>query len=205
MTIDPNAWLMGSGAPSARFDQPGDTVTGRIVSVPELRQQTDFTSGKPLFWENGDPRMQLVVTLSTDLRDPQVADDDGTRRVYVKGQLQKVVQQAVRLAQAPGLEVGGTLTVTYTGDGEAKQRGMNPPKLYAATYQRATETFLAQPEPAPAPVAQPVAPVAPVPAAPVAAAPQVDAGAAAAAVGQLSEADKARMLAQLGITVPPAA
>lgn len=188
MTVDPNAWLMGSGAPSAKFDTPGDTVTGRIVATPELRQQTDFTSGKPLFWDNGDPRMQLVVTLQTEQHDPSIADDDGTRRVYVKGQLQKAVQQAVRQAGAPGLEVGGTLTVTYTGDGEVKQRGMNPPKLYTATYKAAAASFLDQQQPA---EQSPAAPAVP-PAAPAAVP-----AAAAANVGQMTDEQKQALIAQL--------
>jgi hypothetical protein len=182
---DPNAWLMGGGAPSARFEHPGDTVSGSITDKPDLRQQTDFTSGEPLFWPNGDPRMQLVVTLATELRDATVVDDDGTRRVYVKGNLQKAVQQAVRTAGAPGLEVGGVLTVTYTGDGEAKQRGMSPPKLYSASYTPAAQAFVA-----PAPQ------VAPPQAALPQAAPSVT-PAAAAAVQSLSPQEKAALIAQL--------
>lgn len=185
MSTDPNAFLMGSGAPSARFEEPGASVTGRITEEPQVRQQTDFTTGKPLFWDNGDPRMQLVVTLGTDQRDTSIPDDDGTRRVYVKGQMQKAVAQAVRQAGAPGLQVGGTLTVTYTGDGEAKQRGMNPPKLYTAAYTAAAQTFLAA-DPAPAPAPAPAAAAAPLPSG-------VDPHQVAAA------------LAALGIVTPPAA
>jgi hypothetical protein len=90
-STDPNAWLMGGSVPSAKFETHGDTVTGVITDTPEVRPQTDFDSGQPLFWDDGKPKMQLVVTLATDQRDPANADDDGTRRVYVKGKLQQAV------------------------------------------------------------------------------------------------------------------
>jgi hypothetical protein len=160
-----DAFLMGGGAASARFDQPGDTVTGTIADPPEVRQQTDIKTGDPVFWPSGDPKMQLLVTLQTTLKDDP--DDDGKRRVYVKGKsLTDAVREAVRAAGAKGLEVGGTLTVTYTGDGTASQRGFNPPKLYTAAYKRpdttqATGEFLGvtpQPAPAAVPSTQPAQP-----------------------------------------------
>jgi hypothetical protein len=133
--IDPNAFLMGGGSASAKFEEYGDTVTGTICEAPEVRQQTDISTGQPVHWPSGDPKMQLIVTLQTTLRDDP--DDDGKRRVYVKGKsLTEAVREAVRQTGAKGLELGGTLTVTYTGDGVASQRGFNPPKLYTATYAR---------------------------------------------------------------------
>lgn len=136
MSIDPNTILMGGGVPSAKFDGIGVSVTGRIEDIT-ASQQTDFTTGEPKAWPNGEPMMQVVVTLATDQRDPSITDDDGLRKVYVKGKsLTGAVRDAVRKAGAKGLEVGGTLTVTYTGDGVAEKRGINPPKLYAADYTK---------------------------------------------------------------------
>ncbi|MEU8035690.1 hypothetical protein [Streptosporangium sp. NPDC049078] len=173
--LDANAFLMGGGIPSAKFETIGATVGGRITCQPEVTQQTDLDTGEPKTWSDGKPMMQLVVTVQTELRDPEVPDDDGQRKFYVKAKLLEAVRQAVRAAGAAGLEVGGTLTVQYVADGEAKKRGHNPPKIYAATYQRPTavqaNAFLqgapaapaapvyAPPAPAAAPVAQP-APVA---------------------------------------------
>jgi hypothetical protein len=134
-TPDPNAFLMGGGVPSAKFEQVGDTLSGTIANPPQVRQQTDFTTGKPLFWDSdGSPRMQLVVQVQTTQRDPQRPDDDGVRGLYVKGQMQVAVRDAVRKAGASGLEVGGTLTVSFIGHGASKNGGQ-PPKNYAATYQ----------------------------------------------------------------------
>lgn len=145
---DANSWLMGGAVPSAKFDAHGDTVKGTITETPELRQQTDFDSGDPLFWDDGKPKMQLVVTLATDQRDPSNPEDEGTRRLYVKGKMQQAVASAIRKCGAKGLEVGGTLTIAYVGDDEPKKRGMSGAKLYLAEYASPAAAFLAQDEPA---------------------------------------------------------
>lgn len=136
-TIDPNAFLMGGGgAPSARFEVPGDTITG-VIEDMKVTQQTNFTTQEPEVWPNGDPKNQLVITLGqTGQFDPTRDDEDGRRRVYVKGRsLTDAVRNAVQAVGAKGLDLGGRLTVQYTGDGVAEKRGINPPKLYAAAYQ----------------------------------------------------------------------
>lgn len=130
-------FLMGGGVASAKFERVGDAITGTVHDAPEVRQQTDLSTGQPKFWDDGRPMMQLVVTLATSLRDDP--DDDGLRRIYVKGKsLTDAVREAVRKAGGKGLEVGGRLTVRYTGDGAQTKKGFNPPKLYAAEYTRPT-------------------------------------------------------------------
>lgn len=182
--MDTNDFLLGGGGTSARFDNVGDSITGTVEST-EVKQQTDIGSGAPLTWDDGSPRMQLVVRLKTAQRDPEVEDDDGVRALYVKGSkkagsrsLHDAVASAVRAAGAKGLEVGGTLSVTFTGEEASATRGFNPRKLYAATYavpdkaaatgeylgtaqqqpaQQAAPT-VAQPAPAPQPAPQQPAP-----------------------------------------------
>ena len=128
-----NDLLMGAGVPGVKFPEPGTSITGVICAEPEARQQTDFSTGEGLTWPSGDPKMQIVVRLQTQLRDNP--DDDGIRALYIKGKsLTTAVRDAVRKTGANGLEVGGTLTVTYTGDGTSEHKGINPPKLYTAAY-----------------------------------------------------------------------
>jgi hypothetical protein len=79
--------------------------------------------------------MQLRVVLSTDQRDPEDPEDSGERAVYIRGNMQRAVAQAVRAASAPGLEVGGKLLIKYVADGKAARRGFNPPKVYEAKYR----------------------------------------------------------------------
>lgn len=134
--IDPNAFLMGSGGRSAKFENVGDTVVGYIQHT-EVRQQTDIKTGAVKTWDNGDPMMQLVVTLETEARDDD--DDDGVRSIYVKGQMQKAVADAVRKAGARGLAIGGKLGVKWVSTAEPKQRGFNGAKQYTAKYEPPTQ------------------------------------------------------------------
>lgn len=170
-----DSFLLGGGGSSAKFENVGDAVTGTILSA-EVKDQTDLATGAILKWDNGDTRKQLVVRLQTTQRDDE--DDDGVRALYVKGSkkagshsLHDAVASAVRLAGAKSLEVGGTLTVTYTGEEPSATRGFNPRKLYSASYVAPTAAtageFLGTTPPpavpaAPAPVAPPAAPASPV-------------------------------------------
>lgn len=181
--MDANDFLSGGGGRSAKFDTIGTSITGTILPSPsgdagEVRQQTEIGTGKPLTWDNGDPKNQLVIKLQTTLRED--ADDDGVRMLYVKGSkdpgsksLTAALTGALQNAKAK-LAVGGTLTVTYTGNGTPSTTGFTPPKQYQATYAAPSEAFLApeQPQEAATTVAAP---------APIAAAPAVD---KAAAIGE---------------------
>lgn len=158
--MDANTILMGGGVPSAKFETVGASARGTVDNIT-ASQQTDFTTGELLTWPNGDPRMQVLVDLATEQRDPAVADDDGRRRLYIKGKnLTAAVREAVRKAGAKGLEVGGLLTVTYIGDGTQEKRGINAPKLYEASYRppdhaAAANAALGLAEPAATPPAAP--------------------------------------------------
>ena len=161
-TPDAQGFLMGNSIPGAPMKDIGTTVGGTITEDPSMQQQRDFTTGELKVWSDGGAQMQLVVTVQTQLRDPEITEDDGRRRFYIKGELKKAVSTAVRQARADGLAVGGTLTVTYTGDGTASGRGMNPPKLYSAAYVAPTAAaaagFLSDgftPDTTPAPAAAP--------------------------------------------------
>jgi hypothetical protein len=134
---DPNAFLMGGGGRSAKFATIGDKIDGEITAT-EVTQQTDFTDGTPKTWPDGNPMMQLVITLQTDEREDD--QDDGVRRVFAKGSARKAtttigaVRAAVQAAGAKTLEVGGRLQLAYTGDGVAPKAGLNAPKEYKAKY-----------------------------------------------------------------------
>ncbi|MEO3851726.1 hypothetical protein ABGB09_29560 [Streptomyces sp. B8F3] len=144
-------FLMGGGVASAKFPTIGAAVSGRITERPVVEQQRDFTTGELKFWDDGKPMQQLVVTLATAERDPANPEDDGTRRLYVKGQMKNAVAQAVRTAGARGLEVGGVLSVTYARDGQKTNPRFNAPKNYEAQYTPAASAELNTPDPGTAP------------------------------------------------------
>lgn len=148
MTMDPNDFLMGQGGRTASFPNIGDSVVGWIVATA-LKQQTAFQTNKPMFWEDGQPRMELIITLHTELQADD--EDDGLRRVYVRGEMLKSVRNAVSKAGARGLQKDGKLGIKYVRDGE-KKAGMNPPKLYTAKYEPPSTPVPAGPNEAPPPI-----------------------------------------------------
>lgn len=149
--------LVSGGSKIFKFDSIGDTVKGTVTQV-EQTQQTDFKTKKPLFWDDGTPRMQFVVHLDTDLSDGP--DDDGKRRIFAKGQMERAIKDAIRESRAGKDQIiGGTLAVKYVEDGEPPERGLNPPKIYRAQFKPsagAVGDLLDTPAPAaPAPAAAP--------------------------------------------------
>lgn len=151
-TTDADNFLLGSGGKGAKFETVGDTVKGVICATPEMRQQTDIKTGAPSCWDDGSPKMQLVIKLQTDAKDD--SEDDGIRSLYVSGgfkraSTQKAIADAVRASGAKGLEVGGTLAVKFTGEEPSQTKGFNPAKLYAAKYTaptvKAVDDFMSAP------------------------------------------------------------
>lgn len=157
--------LASGGSASFPFQNIGDSVTGKILNLEEL-QQTDLQTGEVKTFTNGQPMMMYRVELQTNLRDGEM--DDGVRSVYLKGSkkpesqssLAAVLQAVLTATGRAALTVGGTLTLTYTGDGVAKGRGFSAPKQYSAQY--AAPSVSLDPQPAAAPQAPaPAAPASP--------------------------------------------
>lgn len=141
-----NEFLMGGGGKAFEFEPLGATVSGFITDMKK-RQQSDMQTGKPAYWDNGDPKMMLQIVLQTELQDD--GDDDGLRSVYLRGGNHTAVsgkgtsslvavQDAVkRSGSVNGIQVGGKLTLQYSGVGKSSSKGFNPPKLYVAAYEPA--------------------------------------------------------------------
>ena len=157
---------------SWKFTNPGDTHTGTITEVSDARQATEFGSSEPAFWdrEKTRPKMQVAVTLDTAERDPQDANDTGKRTLWVvedgrSGSILSAIRQAVHQVGAGTIDIGGQLTVTFSGFDPNSKNPANPRKVYTAAYQ------------APAPAGgmftnqAPAQPAAPAPAAPATPAP----------------------------------
>ena len=161
---------------SWKFTNPGDTHTGTITEVSDARQATEFGSNEPAYWdrEKTRPKMQVAVTLDTSERDPQDANDTGKRTLWVvedgrSGSILSAIRQAVHQVGAGTIDIGGQLTVTFSGFDPNSKNPANPRKVYTAAYQAPapaggmfTNQAAAQPA---APVATPATP-APVPAVP---------------------------------------
>lgn len=124
--------VMQGGAPSAfsKDDPIGTSVEGEIVEI-RAEQQTDFTTGEPLFYPNGKAKPQVVIHLQTTLQDLNRVGDSGIRGVYVKGynigQLRLACRQA-GVGDHPN--VGDHLKATFARTQPAKTRGYNDAKIY---------------------------------------------------------------------------
>jgi|SRR6188768_3828336 len=143
MNNEANDFLFSGGSKAAKFENMGDSVTGTITDV-KVTQQTSLEDNTPLTWADGSPRMQLVVTIQTDLRDD--GEDDGTRKLYAKGgkyevasgsgtSLKEAIADAVKRSGAKNIEEGGALTVAFTGEGKKTNRAYSAPKLWKAKYE----------------------------------------------------------------------
>ncbi|MDZ7732236.1 MAG: hypothetical protein U5R31_03210 [Acidimicrobiia bacterium] len=154
--------LMTGGTPIFKFEGVGDKIVGQIEHVEQV-QRTEFGTNKPLFWDDGSPRMQFVVHLATDL-DDEGPDDDGKRRIFARSNMEKAVKGAIRESKATKDQVvGGTLAVVREADGEPPKPGLNAPKQFRAQFKPATGAAdglidetptsapASQPEPQPAP------------------------------------------------------
>lgn len=124
--------VMQGGAPSAfsKDDPIGTSVEGEIVEI-RAEQQTDFTTGEPLYYPNGKAKPQVVIHLQTTMTDPNRIGDSGIRGVYVKGynigQLRLACRQA-GVGDHPN--VGDHLKATFARTQPAKTRGYNDAKIY---------------------------------------------------------------------------
>ena len=145
VTRDANDLLMQQGGKSFPFNNINDVVTGEVLSA-EVRQQTDVDTGEKLFWTDGSPRNQLVITLQTGLQNGD--DDDGIRQVFAKGgkhdvadgegqSMKDAIAKAVRDGGGTGLNPGDQLAVAYTGNGVKKNKAYTAPKLYSASWKPA--------------------------------------------------------------------
>lgn len=141
-SVDPDDFLMSGGSVSAKFPKIGHSYTGIVLSKRSEQQRDYDDNAKMLFWDNGKPKMQVIVELQTDAQGTfdrngnpeEVEDDDGIRSFYVRGEMQRAIRDGVRRSGAQTLELFGKLTITHSAIGKQDNPRYNPPKLYKAEF-----------------------------------------------------------------------
>lgn len=130
---------MFGGAPSISWDIAKGYVLGTPrggqIIAKRVTQQTDAETKAPKFYQNSSqPMMQIELTLQTRERtDPQ---DDGKRKMYVKGEGLKSARTAFEKVGARDLEIGGWFYAANT----AKNGGRNgKANLFDSVYARPGE------------------------------------------------------------------
>jgi hypothetical protein len=127
-------FLGGGGGPKAvSLKNPGASVTGTICGEMSITQQTDPKDGSPKIWQDGSPMTQLIIPIQTNLHEDE--EDDGMRRLFVASYSMRLAfKDALKAVGAEELEQGGTITTTYTRDGQPSNPALNPPKQYSVQY-----------------------------------------------------------------------
>lgn len=145
---DYNDLLTGKSIPSISFKDAkvGDSFSGTIVEA-ETAQVRNYDTGDLEFWDDGKPKLQIVVTLDTEYGDG--AEDDGQRKVYLFGQKLQATREALKKADMQKLELGSKFTITYSGTKPASNKKYNDVKLYTielakGTSNPAVDNLLAQ-------------------------------------------------------------
>ena len=119
-----------AGAPSLKEKEVGDVVGGIIFKVDRLEERDD--QGNVKLNDRGKPKPLLVTWVITDLRDPNIPDDDGARRIWWKGKALWELQQFQRNNGFGAPKPGGTVKRKLTGKQPTGK--MQPMNIYAAMY-----------------------------------------------------------------------
>lgn len=124
----------GSKAISWADAEPGDSFEGTIITT-DLRQARKYNSTELDTWDDGNPKMQALITCETEYVDDEVEDDDGTRTFYVKmwGQQKQALLAALRESGAEDFLPGGHFKATFVKEGP-KKKGFFPAKVYEYEY-----------------------------------------------------------------------
>lgn len=125
-------------------------VKGQVLAISEPRQAYKYNTNPQApkvldFWdaEKTRPKMEVVLDLQTELREPSEdgTADDGRRKVvitvdYKRGGKLAAIQDAMQAVGADDIEVGAFLALWFTGYDPDSQNPDNPRKLFQANYQR---------------------------------------------------------------------
>lgn len=158
--------FQGSGRSIFTKDTPpGTTITGTITDAA-MKQVTKFGSTEPDYFQSGDPKMQVILTLKTDLHDD--VDDDGTRAAYIKlwGSQKAALAKAIETAgcaKASQILIPGTIfKATFHGkETRASKNGSFTENVYSYQLQKGAPAGIDQAIAQPAVAATQVAPAAP--------------------------------------------
>jgi hypothetical protein len=129
MTQTYNDPFASTSAQSVSFNNMpvGTSYTGTVLELPQLVQARDFETGNPATWPDGNPKMTVVTKLSVD-------GEERSLWAPKPSAMFAAISDAQKTAGA-SIAVGGTLTVTYTGDKpNATNPRLNPAKQYSAVY-----------------------------------------------------------------------
>lgn len=116
--------LMGA-PPSVRVTAIGETFFGVITAIKAI-QQTDFKTRKPVFWEDGRPKLQIVLTV----RD---GTDGELKSLYIGNRAYRNAARDAAKKAGTGFRVGGQIAVKLL-DETQKPGQQYPDQTIAMAY-----------------------------------------------------------------------
>lgn len=169
--------FLGGGFTSAVWPREGFTVAGTVVEMTMLDQRDLDTnevvyfvagSARPVPESKIQPQQRASAKVARQMRmvlqceptgvtwktlqyvETVVVDDDGIRAAYLKGTLQKAVQDAIRLANGKP-EIGAYVEITRGKDLPATRKGFSGRHTFTARWTpaaknaRAVQSFMEEP------------------------------------------------------------
>jgi len=123
--------FFGGSIPAVKFGAEGDKITG-IVVAKQIRQQTSVDTGELRTWPDGRPKLEALVDISLAPSDRDGEDDDGLRRLYVRGYMQPAIVAAVRESGQHDLNLGDLLSVIWVSTDAPARKGLDGAKRFEA-------------------------------------------------------------------------
>lgn len=122
-----------SGAPSLSFDKVpvGTTRYIDVTATPSVQQQRDFQTGQPAVWDNGDPKMAVVIVGTDENGD---ASSIWCPKTGKAGSKYVAIREAQRAAGVK-ITAGCRVYLTYTGDEPSDNKRFSDRKLWSARIE----------------------------------------------------------------------
>lgn len=136
-------FFSGGGGPKAISwkDAKMQTSYSGIITKVELRDKRD-KQGNVELNKYGKPKKIVILTLLTDLRDPEIEGDNGLRRMFLQGNAQWELRQALKRANAVKPLKGGRFKITLIGTKPTEH--YNDQNLFQVLYGDPTGETLAR-------------------------------------------------------------
>ena len=133
---------LSKGPATARLSDIGDTAQG-IIFKRERKQETD-DEGNVVMNQWNKPKPLVVLWIATSLRDPENPDDDGARRLWLKGNGLWTLQEFIRVNDLKPPAIGGKVKVWVESLKPNAIKTRKPMKVHGAMYADPKPEWIAQ-------------------------------------------------------------
>lgn len=123
---------VAKGPATVRLSDVGDTAQGVIFKRQRLEEKDD--EGNVVLNQWNKPKPLVVLWLITSLRDPDNPEDDGARRLWLKGNGLWTLQEYIRENDLKAPQVGGKVKVWVESLKPNAVKTRKPMKVHGAMY-----------------------------------------------------------------------